>query len=87
MVAEYQRRGGSHNMPKKIFDYSALKGKITEVYGSLTKFASAMNLSIQTISKKINNLGTWDQEEMYLAGHLLGIQDNLKPYFFTEKVE
>ena len=74
-------------MSKPIFFYFVLKGKITEVYGSLTKFASAMNLSIQTVSKKINNLGTWDQDEMYLAGHLLGIQDNLKPYFFTKKVE
>ncbi len=74
-------------MSRYNFDYSALKGKITSLFGTLTNFSKAMKVSIQTISKKMNNLVPWDQDEIYLACQLLGIQNDIKNYFFTTKVE
>ena len=74
-------------MGKVEFDYSTLKGKIAIVFGTLTNFSKAMKLSIQTISKKMNNLVPWNQDEIYLACQLLGIQNDIKSYFFTAKVE
>ena len=40
----------SHDM---IFDYSKLKGRIIEMYGSLGSFASVMDWSLVTQQKKM----------------------------------
>lgn len=39
---------------KKVFDYSKLRGKIKEVFGTQAKFAKAMGMSTVTLSAKLN---------------------------------
>lgn len=72
----------------KEFDYSKLKGKIKEVYGTQENFASAMLMSTVTLSAKLNNKTSWTQAEMNLACDLLSIPYEFIPViFFTEKVK
>lgn len=75
-------------MVKKIFDYSKLKGKIKEVFGTQEAFANAMLMSTVTLSAKLNNKINWTQEEMNLACDLLSVPYEFIPVlFFTEKVK
>lgn len=70
------------------FDYSKLRGKIIEVYGTIEKFANAMNLSKTSLSGKLNNRVGFTQTEINKACVLLGIPLEFIPiYFFTEKVK
>lgn len=39
-----------------MFDYSKLKGKIKEVFGTQSAFAKAMGLSGVSLSSKLNNI-------------------------------
>lgn len=72
----------------KEFDYSKLKGKIKEVYGTQENFASAMLMSTVTLSAKLNNKISWTQAEMNLACDLLSIPYEFIPViFFSEKVK
>lgn len=70
------------------FDYSKLKGKIREVFGTQENFATAMLLSQVSLSAKLNNKVPFTQSEINKACELLGIQLEFIPvYFFTEKVK
>lgn len=70
------------------FDYSKLRGKIREVFGTQSKFAKAMGLSSVTLSAKLNNTVQFTQTEINKACGLLGIPIEFIPvYFFTEKVK
>lgn len=72
----------------KGFDYSKLRGKIKEVFGTQENFAAAMVMSTVTLSAKLNNKIPWTQEEMNLACQLLGVSVEFIPlYFFTVKVK
>lgn len=69
------------------FDYSKLKGRIKEVYGTQEAFGRAMGLSHVSISLKLNNKVEWKQKEINRATEILGITDNEIPwYFFTPEV-
>lgn len=69
------------------FDYSMLKGKIIEVYGSGERFATALGISAVTLSNKMNNLVGWKQKEIVAICELLDIPTEFIPvYFFTKKV-
>ena len=46
---------------KKVFDYSKLRGKIKEVFGTQAKFAKAMGMSTVTLSAKLNGTDFADQ--------------------------
>lgn len=71
-----------------MFDYSKLKGKIKEVFGTQSAFAKAMGLSGVSLSSKLNNLTDFTQSEINKACELLGISFEFIPvYFFTEKVK
>ena len=71
-----------------MFDYSKLKGKIKEVFGTQSAFAKAMGLSGVSLSSKLNNLTGFTQSEINKACELLGISFEFIPiYFFTEKVK
>lgn len=73
---------------KKMFDYSKLKGKIKEVFGTQSAFAKAMGLSSVSLSSKLNNLTQFTQVEINRACELLSIPAEFIPvYFFTEKVK
>lgn len=69
----------------KEFDYSKLKGKIKEVYGTQENFASAMLMSTVTLSAKLNNKISWTQAEMNLACDLLSIPYEFIPVIFLLK--
>lgn len=70
------------------FDYSKLKGKIREVFGTQENFAVAMLLSPVSLSAKLNNKVPFTQAEINKACELLGIALEFIPvYFFTEKVK
>lgn len=70
------------------FDYSKLEGKIKEVFGTQGKFASAVNLSEKSLSKKLNNKSSWTQPEIMRSCELLAINNlEINLYFFNEKVQ
>jgi len=69
------------------YDYSKLRGKIREVYGTDTAFANAMDMGRVSLSLKLNNKSEWSQEEMEKAMELLNIpRQSVRAYFFTHKV-
>lgn len=69
------------------YDYSKLKGKIREVYGTDTAFATAMDMGRVSLSLKLNNKSEWSQDEMEKAMMLLKIpRTSVRAYFFNHKV-
>ena len=69
-------------------DYSKLRGKIVEVFGTMSKFACAMSYSERTISLKMNGKIDFTQSDIAKAVSLLGLRDEEIPtYFFTNKVQ
>ena len=69
------------------YDYSKLKGKIREVYGTDTAFATAMDMGRVSLSLKLNNKSEWSQDEMEKAMTLLKIpRTSVRAYFFSHKV-
>lgn len=70
------------------YDYSKLLGKITEVYRTQERFATAIGMSVRTLSLKLNNKVSFKQPEISLALNLLGISNSeVSTYFFTPKVQ
>lgn len=70
------------------FDYSKLRGRIIEKYGSQGLFAQALGCSERTISLKMNNLRAWTQRDIVKASELLDIhEDEIQDYFFKQKVQ
>lgn len=69
-------------------DYSKLKGKIVEVYGSQEKLAKVLDLSNQSISNKMTNKVPFKTNEIEKLVELLGIDpQDIGVYFFKKKVE
>ncbi len=70
------------------FDFSKLRGKIVEKYGSQTEFAKAMSWSDRTLSCKMNGKIPWKQTDICSAIELLGLSGNdIQEYFFSMKVQ
>lgn len=70
------------------FDYSKLRGRIIEKFGSQSRFAVAMGWSERTMSLKITGKRSWKQTEMCLALSLLELSDeDISDYFFKTKVQ
>lgn len=70
------------------YNYSALDGKITELFSTRGNFAKAMGLSERSVSLKMNGKVPWTQPEISKACKLLKIQDRkINIYFFTVKVQ
>lgn len=70
------------------FNYSKLRGKITEVFGTQSCFAVAMGWSERTLSLKLNGERAWKQPDICKALKLLYLnQENIPEYFFTPKVQ
>lgn len=69
------------------YDYSKLKGKIREVYGTQAAFAEAMKMGQTSLSLKLNNASEWSQDEMESAMELLSIpRTSVRAYFFTHLI-
>jgi hypothetical protein len=72
----------------KTFDYSKLRGRIREKFKTESAFGTAIGLSHNSLSKKLNGKIMFVQNEIDKAIVLLEIPDaEISTYFFTEKVQ
>lgn len=70
------------------FDFSKLRGRIKEQFGSEKAFADAMGIAQGRLSARLNNKTKFDSEEMVVAAQLLNIPDEeFGTYFFKLKFE
>lgn len=70
------------------FDFSKLRGRIVEKYGSQTEFAKAIGWSERTLSCKMSGKIPWKQTDICSAIELLGLSRNdIQEYFFSMKVQ
>jgi hypothetical protein len=70
------------------YDYSKLRGRIVEYFGSQTNFAKSLNLTKETLNKKLNNRVKFTQDEIRIMIDRLDIKKvEVEDYFFTLKVE
>lgn len=70
------------------YNYRKLLGRIVEKFGTQARFAAAMGMSEHTLSKKLNNIIRWKQDEISRACDLLGIAfERIPDYFFTLEVQ
>lgn len=66
------------------YEYSKLKGRIKEVFGTQEAFAAAMGMSSAVLSARLNNVNNFSQAEIDLACKLLHIPDGeIRSYFFA----
>ena len=68
------------------FNYSKLRGKIKEVFGTQDKFAKALGISGTTLSLKLNNISEFTQKEM--AASMLLLHEpahSVDKYFFASQ--
>ena len=71
-----------------IFDFSKLTGKIKEQYKNRDEFCEKINLSANSLSKKLNNKVPFTSPEIYRIVEVLGIDiKEIHVYFYTLKVE
>lgn len=69
------------------FDYSKLKGRITEKYGTQERFAKEYGVTKQSISMKMNNKRRFTSDEIIGISKMLEIKkEEIGEYFFTKKV-
>ncbi|OUP19132.1 DUF739 family protein [Gemmiger sp. An194] len=69
------------------FDYSKLRGKIIEKYGSQNVFASKYGVSVNSLSRKMNNKTRFTSDDIVRISELLEIpKERVGEYFFTPKV-
>lgn len=70
------------------FDYSKLRGRIVEKYGTNARFAKALDISERSLSLKLNGRVFWKQNEICKAAELLGIKnEEIQLFFFTKEVQ
>lgn len=69
------------------FDYSKLKGKIIEKYGTQREFAKEFGVSKNSFSMKMNNKISFSTNDILKITNMLNIdKDDISSYFFTQKV-
>lgn len=64
------------------FDFSKLRGRIVEKFGTCERFAQAMGKSKGWLSVRLNNTVHWRPAEIREAAVLLEIPDDEIPAFF-----
>lgn len=70
-----------------VFDFSKLRGRIIEKFGSCDRFAVAMGRSKVWLSARLNNAVQWRAAEMREAARLLEIPEaEIPTYFLAPKV-
>lgn len=87
-VSKLKQKEVKNNMCNRTtFDYSKLKGRIIEKFGTQYKFAKANNISDRSMSLKLKNEIGLSQDEILRWCNLLEIEKKEIPlYFFTQKV-
>lgn len=70
------------------YDYSKLRGRIKEKYGTQEIFSRDMGLSSAALSQRLNNMTKFSQDEIVLACDILAIPDGeIMQYFFSHEVK
>lgn len=70
------------------YDFSKLKGRIVEKYGSQTQFAKAMNTYTTVINRKLLGKVSFTHDEIVKWCYMLDIpEDEIGIYFFTHVVK
>lgn len=70
------------------FNYSKLRGRIVEKFGTQVSFSKALGVSERTLSLKLNNKIFFSQDEISKISELLDIQtDEIQFYFFEKEVQ
>lgn len=70
------------------FDYSKLRGKIKEKFGTQENFAKKIGMSRTTLSQKLNNINEFTQQEINVSTEILDIStEEIPTYFFTLQVQ
>ena len=70
------------------FNHAKLRGRIREIFGTEYKFAQAMKLSPQSLSKKLNSKVEFTQKEIEKTIELLHIPpEEITLYFFTPLIQ
>lgn len=72
---------------KITFDYSKLKGRIIEKFGSQKDFADALNVACSEITRHLNSIGFKSTTIIEWCKALEIAQDEIGLYFFTLKVD
>ena len=68
------------------FNYSKLRGRIIEKYGSQRLFAQKINISNETLSRKLTGKSYFKQDEIWKISELLGIKtEQFDSYFFCKQ--
>ena len=69
------------------FDYSKLRGKIIEKYGSQSAFVRVFGTSENTFSLKMNNKVSFTSDDIVKISKMLDIPEGkIGLYFFNQKV-
>ena len=70
-----------------IYDYSKLRGRIIEKYGSMSRFSEAAGLSEIALSRKLNNKIDISRENILKWSELLDIpSDEYGVFYFVKKL-
>lgn len=70
-------------MKRYDFDFSKLKGRITEKCGTNSVFAEKMGWSMKTNGLKLSGGTNWSADEILLACEILEIEkEKIPAYFF-----
>lgn len=70
------------------FNYSKLRGRIIEKFGTQGCFSKALGVSERTLSLKLNNKIFFSQDEISRMSELLEItSDKIQFYFFEKEVQ
>lgn len=66
------------------YKYNKLRGRIKELYGTQKKFADALCVSLNTVSKKLSGKTGFSQYDVEIWAKLLHIQRaEYADYFYT----
>lgn len=69
------------------YDYSKLRGKIVETYGTIAEFCREHELNNQNISKKLNNVTHFSIDDALELSNYLSIpKEEIHRYFFVVKI-
>lgn len=69
------------------FDYSKLRGRIKEIFGTQDNFADALNIGRVSLSQRLTGKLEFTQEEIMKSCELLKFDPSEIPsYFFTLSV-
>ena len=72
---------------QNVFDYSKLRGRIVEKFGSIEAFASETSISNMSVSKKLNNKVAISRDDMIEWSGLLDIPlEEYGAFYFVKKL-